>query len=347
MSGEGTEYTSFDDLIDADVAEEQAQDLDTEETTEEQEEAVEEPEEEQVEEEGEESEEADEEATEELEKSTEEEPAEEKEEPAPEPATYTVKVDGVEKQVTSDELVRNYQLASASHERFRKANELDQQARTALKNFTQNPFDTLLNIYAGQFGNYQQAEDQVQQHIEQYMRPFLEEASGGEAAIQHGRLQRQNQYLSRQNQEALQQQQQIQAQEQARQFVARIRSEIPGVLESAGLPHTEEVERQVLEQFRKADEGAYDLTVQEAVLEVKRLRDSVSESFIPALTIEELIEKRPDLREHIMKEAQASLTSKAPRKSPTSSGSAAKKPTPTRSRRSKGKEEVSIHEIFN
>ena len=71
-----------------------------------------------------------------------EEPDEVEEKPD-KPQLFTVKVDGVEKEVASDELIKNYQLASASHDRFRKANELDQQARTAIKSLAENPFGTL------------------------------------------------------------------------------------------------------------------------------------------------------------------------------------------------------------
>jgi hypothetical protein len=62
----------------------------------------------------------------------------------PQPQTFKVKVDGVEKELTADELVRDYQLREASQKRFQQAAEMSKQAQAqmeALQFARENPIE--------------------------------------------------------------------------------------------------------------------------------------------------------------------------------------------------------------
>jgi hypothetical protein len=159
----------------------------TEETTEEtgaQEEEVEgeEAEEEGAEEEGdsEEEEDSEEEAgsEEEEESITEALTGEKEESEEGEEISWTVKIDGKEREVDEEELLRGYQTAQSSTKRFSEAKKLHQEAQTFFKKFLEDPGTAMTDYVTNQTGGDRvKAYTMVRDKFLEFLAPELEESA--------------------------------------------------------------------------------------------------------------------------------------------------------------------------
>jgi hypothetical protein len=145
------------------------------------EEDTEEDEEEETEDEEEEKEgtEPDAEPADEI-KEGEEKEEEKEEEDDDEPILWTVKVDGKEREVDEEELLRGYQTAQSSTKRFSEAKKLHQEATTFWRQFTsedKNPGDSLVAFLAKQNGgDHLKARIAVRDKFLEFLAPDLEES---------------------------------------------------------------------------------------------------------------------------------------------------------------------------
>jgi hypothetical protein len=151
--------------------EEESEEEDTEEDTEKDEEEETEDEEETSEEEEGDAE-ADAEPADEIKEGEDEE-----EEDDDEPILWTVKVDGKEREVDEEELLRGYQTAQSSTKRFSEAKKMHQEATTFFKKFLEDPGTAMTDYLTKQTGGDRiKARTLVRDQFLEFLAPDLEES---------------------------------------------------------------------------------------------------------------------------------------------------------------------------
>lgn len=164
-----------------------------------------------------------------------EEEKEEKEEKEDAPATYTVKVDGIESEVSLEELRRNYQIGSAAEKRLSDAKRQRDQMEVLAREMRDDPMAFALRLYQTETQDPRLAQEKLFQQAVEFVRPILQEQALPE---EERRVREEKRLLDYQRQDVEQQRSQMQQQQQQAAYEREkqhILSDVDSAMKETGL----------------------------------------------------------------------------------------------------------------
>lgn len=276
-----------------------------------------------------------------------EEPTEEetKEPEEGEPERYTVKVDGVEQDLTIEELQQGYSLAETSRKRLQEAAEFTRSAKQVIQMVMKDPISASIQLNTGAFqGDRAKAEQHVYEVASKWVADRLKEEllPEGEREIvrrerllraEEARIQSERQRLDRERATA---QQAI--------LAKQVDKQIAEAVSKAGLRAEPQVFDMMLrELFRHADAGD-DLTPEVAAQIVKEKLSRDRGYVLKHMTPEDLEKANPELLKALRVREQKLAQQKA-RSSNRADGARANRASNPRRRRDGAQE--SWHDVFD
>ena len=284
---------------------------------------------------------------------TEGEEPEEDEEPgekSEEPDTYTVKVDGVESEVTIEELRRNYQISSAAEKRLAEAKQQREQLETLALEMREDPLAFALRLYQADMKDPRLAQERLFSQAVDFVRPIIEEQALPE---QERRLREQQRHLEYQRQMVDQQQREMEQRNQNASFEReknKILSDVSAAMASTGLdemydqPQSKQtVQTRIIRVMYTAQEASPDqpMSAQEAAIIEKAELDREMKHLVGSLKPGDLEKVNPKAAQALRKKNLVEAKKKR-----ASKGGKARKTSSTDSRRTDARPKTT-RELFS
>lgn len=208
---------------------------------------------------------------------------------------YEIVVDGESQQVPLDELLKGYQLKSASNKRFQEASQIKKQVEERAQQLEEfknklleNPYDALVN--AGL------PFEAIRKHYEDVMYQMLQldQMSPEEkAALQEKReaekLRSEYEQLKKQLEEKTKQEEEVRFQQEVERETQEYVTKISEAAKNVGLPETPEVLQGVADIMRLALENGYNIPVEDAVAQYKEETTSSLKNLLGGLNEDALL----------------------------------------------------------
>lgn len=241
------------------------------------------------------------------------------EEPVPEdPDFHTVKINGQEYDLTTDDLIAGYQQAAASQQRFQQASDVEKAAKTVIDNVLtpDKTVDTMIDLYADQMqGDRGKATEMVDEIIGKRIQHLidLEEMSDEERQVAEMTEEKERMAVELQQHQQYQQQQQHQQYEeyQNNQAVPLLDNAITAYNLGVGSPEDKESSQILAEYIRQGHTITQELADQ-TVSDVVNRRQNLLQTTLNGMTAAELSSTNPDLAAQVqarnVEEIKASRT---------------------------------------
>ena len=241
------------------------------------------------------------------------------EEPVPEdPDFHTVKINGQEYDLTTDDLIAGYQQAAASQQRFQQASDVEKAAKTVIDNVLtpDKTVDTMIDLYADQMGGDRgKAVELVDEIIGKRVQHLidLEEMSDEERQVAQITEEKERMAVELQQHQVHQQQQQrVQYEEyQNNQAVPLLDNAITAYNLDVGSPEDKEASQMLAEYIRQGHTITQELANQ-TVADVVGRRQNLLQSTLSGMTAQDLAAANPDLAAQVqartVEEIKASRT---------------------------------------
>jgi hypothetical protein len=287
--------------VQLDTEESETEVTDAEETVEETEEEVTDPDAEETEDEEDEEDETEEDSEDETEEDGEEKEEEETEEEDDEPLIFHVKVDGKEQEVDEEELIRGYQTARSSTQRFSEAKKLHDEAKAFFTKFLEDPGTALTDYMTSQTGgNRIKARGLVRDQFLQWLAPDLEESLIEDERERE--LHRQKREIEEERRELERQRAESKSKfekEAEEEFISDLRGKIDSQIGRFKLPNNDTIWQRAgkyLEAAQSAGSSHSELLdlVPTVMKQIADERKAESEALVKTLSAEELEALFPD-----------------------------------------------------
>lgn len=262
-----------------------------------------------------------------------------------EPKVHKIKVGGEEVEVSTAELIRNYQVEQGAWKRFQQANDAVKKAEGVLDYMRRDPLNGALQLIAKDKGDIQEAHGILVKAAIAFLKPYIDE-QGMPPEMQS--ILQEKRVLDWQRRQFEDEKSRIEAEKQAESQRAtrdKILKDIHGEMKKVGLDgdKKEVVEQQVISVLRSNWELGNQLTIPDAVSMVKSQLEEAARQYLARLRPKDLQKINPAAFESLN---AATIEAAKQQRSSTNAATAAAIPAPTDSQRRSKAQEVSSRDLF-
>jgi hypothetical protein len=224
------------------------------------------------------------------------------EEKKEEPRSFKVKVDGEEREVKEDELIRGYQKAQAADKRLAEATQLREDAKWAVDNLLRDPFAVMTQLYSLYTGDDHKARHAVFKLAEKYVGDILQEELMPEGDKARVRAERERDAYKSEYERERQARESVESERVYKEEAEKYMGEVRVALKEVKLPEEDRVVKRISELLYSSMEDGLDLTAREAAVIVKKELDDELGKKLPSLSYDEILTKYPELLDKLRKE---------------------------------------------